>query len=222
MTKEEMKAILQQEGCNVGFQHAGFNCLCTRGPLGVWCGYVAVPPDHPFYGLSYNEDTVIVDFSFKDKIKERFLYSSDEEAQQIILSLQHRKWDARGFASQINKLLKAHGGITYTDDKVYVVLDEESEPGWDVIRPVTRYNIEGKWWWIGFDTMHAYDLSPFNVFSRPYSLYTPEFIERHNVTYKNKDSVKDWTKHLAEQLKEITPYIIVGIRSETNKADEDE
>lgn len=30
-------------------------CLIQRNPLGVWCGYVGVPPSHPWHGLAYEE-----------------------------------------------------------------------------------------------------------------------------------------------------------------------
>ena len=32
-------------------------CLALRGPHGAWCGYVAVPPGHPWHGISYMECT---------------------------------------------------------------------------------------------------------------------------------------------------------------------
>jgi hypothetical protein len=30
-------------------------CLARRGTQGSWCGYVAVMPDHPWYGVKYSE-----------------------------------------------------------------------------------------------------------------------------------------------------------------------
>jgi hypothetical protein len=33
----------------------GFPLLATRGPGGHWCGYVAVPPGHPWHGKDYND-----------------------------------------------------------------------------------------------------------------------------------------------------------------------
>jgi len=35
------------------WSHAGFRCLMTRGPMGHWCGYVGVPPGHPWHGTDY-------------------------------------------------------------------------------------------------------------------------------------------------------------------------
>lgn len=30
----------------------GLDCLIRRGPAGALCGYVAIPPDHPYFGKS--------------------------------------------------------------------------------------------------------------------------------------------------------------------------
>lgn len=37
----------------IEFKHAGFDCLIQRGGLLAWCGYVGVPPGHPFHGKDY-------------------------------------------------------------------------------------------------------------------------------------------------------------------------
>lgn len=44
----------------VEFEHAGLPCLMLRGPLLAWCGYVAVPPTHPWYRFSHNDVDVQV------------------------------------------------------------------------------------------------------------------------------------------------------------------
>lgn len=36
----------------------GYPCLIVRGPVGALCGYVGVPPSHPFYGKQYGHDAV--------------------------------------------------------------------------------------------------------------------------------------------------------------------
>lgn len=33
----------------------GLPCLIRRGPLGNWCGYVALAPDHPLHGTDYDD-----------------------------------------------------------------------------------------------------------------------------------------------------------------------
>jgi hypothetical protein len=39
---------------HVDFEHAGLACILHRGPAGAWCGYVAVPPGHPWHGKGYD------------------------------------------------------------------------------------------------------------------------------------------------------------------------
>jgi len=31
------------------------DCLIVRGPMGALCGYVGVPPDHPYHGRGYSD-----------------------------------------------------------------------------------------------------------------------------------------------------------------------
>ena len=33
----------------------GLPCLAVRGPAGAWCGYVGVPPTHPWHGRHYSD-----------------------------------------------------------------------------------------------------------------------------------------------------------------------
>lgn len=38
------------------FEFNGFECLALRHPaMGHWCGYIALPVDHPLYGAHYYE-----------------------------------------------------------------------------------------------------------------------------------------------------------------------
>lgn len=39
----------------VEWRHEGLPCLIRRGPLGALCGYVAVPPEHPWHGAHYDD-----------------------------------------------------------------------------------------------------------------------------------------------------------------------
>lgn len=38
----------------VEWKHAGVQCLMVRGPMAQWCGYVGVPPGHPWHGRGYS------------------------------------------------------------------------------------------------------------------------------------------------------------------------
>lgn len=39
----------------IEFETQGFTCLMVRNLMGVWCGYVAVPPDHPAYQCDFDD-----------------------------------------------------------------------------------------------------------------------------------------------------------------------
>lgn len=43
----------QDEPDRVEFEHLGFPCLIVRVPHGALCGYVAVPPGHPWHRRCY-------------------------------------------------------------------------------------------------------------------------------------------------------------------------
>jgi hypothetical protein len=38
----------------------GLDCLMVRNRYGVWCGYVGVPPEHPYHGRDYDDMNVDV------------------------------------------------------------------------------------------------------------------------------------------------------------------
>lgn len=55
----------QDEPDRVDFVHAGFACLALRHPHGGnFCGYVAVPPCHPFHGKQWEKTSAIADLGF--------------------------------------------------------------------------------------------------------------------------------------------------------------
>lgn len=43
------------EGDRHQFKVKGYDCLITRNTMLVWCGYVGLKPDHPWYGKPYND-----------------------------------------------------------------------------------------------------------------------------------------------------------------------
>ncbi len=43
----------QEEADHVEFEHEGFPCIIHRVQSGSLCGYVAVPPGHPWHGVDY-------------------------------------------------------------------------------------------------------------------------------------------------------------------------
>lgn len=45
----------KNEPDRVEFKHEGFDCLIQRVPHGNLCGYVAMPPGHPWHGKHYDD-----------------------------------------------------------------------------------------------------------------------------------------------------------------------
>lgn len=102
-----------------------------RGPMGAWCGYVAVGPRHPLHGKSYqsivkpprhilNREVDMVKISVID-----LLCGVDDLGEGVSVSL----------------CFDVHGGLTYSDDHC-----PGAEP-------------DGNWWF-GFDCSHAGDIVP--------------------------------------------------------------
>lgn len=64
----------------------GLDCLMVRHDLGHWCGYVGVPPEHPFHGVHY------------DKCR---------------LPCEHDHVEAWDYCD--DAYISVHGGLTYSD-----------------------------------------------------------------------------------------------------------
>lgn len=39
----------------------GLRCVLKRSPHGILCGYVGIPKEHPYWGMTYNDDKPIWD-----------------------------------------------------------------------------------------------------------------------------------------------------------------
>lgn len=48
----------QSEPDRIEWRSHGLPCLMRRTELGIWCGYVAVPPGHPLYGKDWSDERV--------------------------------------------------------------------------------------------------------------------------------------------------------------------
>jgi len=82
--------------------------------------------------------------------------------------------------------VEVHGGLTYAD--------KCSPPICHIPTPFMPEDV----WWLGFDTAHLGDLSPYNNLSNV--INTPIF---RDGTYKNMEYVINETKQLAEQLEKM-------------------
>jgi len=105
----------QSEPDELAFSYGDVACRIVRNPrLGGLCGYVGVPPSHPWYGKGYDE------------------------------------LDAR---------TDVHGGLTFAGEfgegAAITGRDHQRGHGWTY---ATR--TDDRLWWVGFDCMHAGDLTP--------------------------------------------------------------
>lgn len=147
----------------------GLACLIVRNHFGNWCGYVGVPPAHPWHGLGYS-DTI------PGRVKKE-------------------DWD---YENSIGGAIEVHGGLTFASEcrelsreayEKWLAMIEKSRsearqyPRGDAAQRVktaaaihsfeewvehfTQRSIchisapgEPEVWWFGFDCGHAGDWSP--------------------------------------------------------------
>ena len=110
-------------------------CL-RRGPMGAWCGYAAVPPNHPLYGKSYSEKVIA-----SSDIVEREIDINKVGAINLLCA----SFDDINDGIDLALCFDVHGGITYSSDRA---------PG---EKP------DGNWWF-GFDCSHHGDYCPLSMF----------------------------------------------------------
>jgi len=111
---------------------SGYPCLIVRGPMGNLCGYVGVPPFHPWYGLPYNRCTLP-------------MCESDEEEGYC----QHSP----------DCIIDCHRGLTYSNHCLELRPVHELSNIWHEVEPGDPAHIKLVWWF-GFDCGHYMDLSP--------------------------------------------------------------
>lgn len=112
----------------------GLKCAMVRTSMKHWCGYVAIPEGHPWFGLNYS-DTVTV----PDEIINRPI--DVDKVGAINLLCAAFKEHANDNEIDIVCAIDVHGGLTYAADHC-----PKREPNGD--------------WWFGFDCAHAGDLVP--------------------------------------------------------------
>lgn len=118
------------------FWHKGYKCVVVFTDMGHRCGYVAVAPDHPLFGIKYNQH--IMSPELLQEIK-----SSPISKKGIIDIL---CWD--GEEIKLSLLVNVHGGITYSGMSYLTKF------------PTNQFD---KVWYFGFDCAHYNDAKDLNL-----------------------------------------------------------
>jgi hypothetical protein len=168
------------------WESEGLACLALRAEMGNWCGYVAVPPGHPWHGVGYGDCAAGC-----AEIPTRPLRSIG--GIKVPDFMQARHMESKSFACRENyeyrhtpgDIIEVHGGLTYSDkcqgDICHVPKPGESD---DV-------------WWFGFDCAHSSDIIPAMT----------KFVKEGHLewgTYKTLAYAIQETEDLAKQLAEVS------------------
>lgn len=112
----------------------GLRCAMRRNNFSSWCGYVAMEPGAPLFGLDYDS---LVKIPAGDV--ERFGGPIDQVGVMNLFLL-GEQIDRQGGVYPLCVLARCHGGLTFADRAWWA----ENDPGH----------------WFGFDCSHAGDRSP--------------------------------------------------------------
>jgi hypothetical protein len=189
----------QDEPDSYTWTHAGLTCHLYRSPhIGTLNGYVALDPQHPWWGKDHNEcvstPTCEPDPPIDFDAMARQGWPVAAAGSRLRERMNEPRWSC---AHRIESLLEVHGGVTYAGPMTAIV-DNDTE----IFH-----------WGLGFDTGHAGDATPaLDALTRQMYLGQPdgqaEWAEYKQTmesgpfgnTYKGFAYVKAETERLAEQL----------------------
>jgi hypothetical protein len=195
------KGPWQHEPDTALWVHAGLHCFIYRHTLvtGSLNGYVAVSPEHPWWGKEYNECVATprcdpepeTDYEALVKLEG---FPMPPQGSRLRSLMSEPRWSC---SHRIEALLEVHGGVTYAGPMTAIADEQENQFDWG----------------FGFDTGHAGDVTPaMDATIRQIYLAKPggaaEWAEHERIlkggpfgaTYKTFAYVKRETQLLAEQL----------------------
>lgn len=151
----------------------GLHAVIRRNPMGGWCGYVGVPPSHPWHKHSYNDKAK----PDKALLNRRVDVNELSVISLFCASMSDDKPDRTGL--RMDLAVRVHGGVTFAGR----------------IPPEHQGRVDH--WYFGFDCAHAGDSLPGLLQHLSNSYW--DIVERHNV-YRNESFVRSETAHLSEEL----------------------
>lgn len=169
-----------EAGCAYGLHY-----WMQRNSMKAWCGYVGIPKSHPWFGLSYGDEVYVPN---------RGELQFSEIGSPIAYLIEVLKPAPKADMVNIDVLLDAHGGITWSGDH----------------KP--RHYPDGLWWF-GFDCSHAWDTSPQDMIRAFVDPYDSPWRLRGDSVYRDHKYVRSQCFKLASQLSDITsafPEKLIG------------
>lgn len=115
------------------FMSCGLYALIKRGPMGHFCGYVGVTPDHPLHGVGYSDETAVLGKQKEARLEQPI---GEHPSMPVMLSALL----GGDIKASPDCVIDVHGGLTFSD-----VWKDEEPAGL---------------WWFGFDCAHCDDLTP--------------------------------------------------------------
>ena len=156
-----------------------YPCVVLAMHTGHRCGYVAIPPSHPFFGKDYDDPSGYPSEHLQDEP-----VGKRSSIDLIGLNLHPEN-------VKVGVLFDVHGGITYSGS---------SEDGYPI-------ETSDPYWWFGFDCRHAGDLLDLDLITDPHerareedpnSIHNRELIDGYTV--KGTGYVVDECNSLSKQL----------------------
>ena len=136
-----MQQPWETEPDELDFESHDLPCRLRRGPLGAWCGYVGIPPDHPLHGVEYSDHAPCLDKYWQER-KERPLGNCG-----IIPAI-----TADLESPSVDIVIEVHGSITWSNN-------------------AHAFGRPDGLWWFGFDCSHVGDFAPEGEFYSPEDIY---------------------------------------------------
>lgn len=147
----------------------GLDCMLVRSYMGNWCGYVGVPEQHPWHGITYSGCTNRhPPLTQEERITEAQKWvaeattgSSRDLAERSLDAVQSGGWMSKmetwrctgyseGSCPTPESAIDVHGGLTFSD---------HCHKGGRICH-TPRDGRSGNVWWFGYDTAHGHDLVP--------------------------------------------------------------
>jgi hypothetical protein len=163
----------------------GARCTLRRGPLGSWCGYVGLRPNHPVAGVDYRK----VEISVIELTYGHYCESINED-EWIRYRLHRESWVTES-------LIYPHGDAAryLREDRKGNTSTLDGYRKWMQHWVLCHDDCPHGLWWLGFDTAHVMDIVPGILAHSPDRSWAFP-----NATYKTLDWMIDETNRLATEL----------------------